>query len=154
MKARNFLNSRLFLLSLSLLSSCAIYENDFDCPPDIGVPCTSSSDIEAMIIETDKGPDIFLGKDTNIEVVCDNETCPQKPSIKNSSQQRRIWIAPQLTHLGHQVDGHYIYSTSQLKNNREKVNPSCNEYPSLNQSFPADHIEDCGFSYPPIYEEE
>ncbi|CUI18206.1 Type IV conjugative transfer system lipoprotein TraV (plasmid) [Candidatus Protochlamydia naegleriophila] len=47
---------------LFLAGSCSVYENDFDCPPDIGVPCTSSSDIESMIIETTHGPDIFLGE--------------------------------------------------------------------------------------------
>ncbi len=53
---------RAILPLLFLTGSCSVYENDFDCHPDIGVPCTSSSDIESMIIETTHGPDIFLGE--------------------------------------------------------------------------------------------
>ena len=42
------------------LSACSIYKQEFDCEPPKGVPCTSETDLEAMIIETNKGPDLFL----------------------------------------------------------------------------------------------
>lgn len=68
---------RALLPLLFLAGSCSVYENDFDCPPDIGVPCTSSSDIESMIIETTHGPDIFLGE---AQIPCTKEYSPGQRS--------------------------------------------------------------------------
>lgn len=68
---------RAILPLLFIAGSCSVYENDFDCPPDIGVPCTSSSDIESMIIETDHGPDIFLGE---VQIPCTKEYSPGQRS--------------------------------------------------------------------------
>ena len=51
-----------FILPLHLLSSCQVYRAEFDCQPGYGVPCTSVTDIEKMIVETpDNSPDTFLG---------------------------------------------------------------------------------------------
>lgn len=83
------------LLSIPLFfSACAIYESDFDCPPDIGVPCTSSSDIESMIIEMEKGPDIFVGYDLSYETTL-------------TSSPRKIWVCTYQTKDGQRVEGHY-----------------------------------------------
>lgn len=40
-----------FLLSLLCLGSCSSYQTDFDCDVARGVPCTSLSDISALIDE-------------------------------------------------------------------------------------------------------
>ena len=52
----------LAVVSLIVTGCSAIYEENFDCPPGRGVPCTSVTDLEAMIIDTKDGPDIFVGR--------------------------------------------------------------------------------------------
>lgn len=81
------------LIALSLLfSSCSIYRQKFDCPPDPGVPCTSVTDLEQMIIETDLGPDIFVG----------SQGCTQ------ICRKNRVWIAGRRNEFGCWIPGHYV----------------------------------------------
>lgn len=54
-------NSLICLFLPLLLSSCQIYKSKFDCPPGKGVPCTSVTEIESMVVETPEGPDLFSG---------------------------------------------------------------------------------------------
>lgn len=69
------------IVSISLLfSSCSIYRQKFDSPPDQGVPCTSVSDLEQMIVETQNGPDLFLGVN------------PTQIQIQDSPSSNRIWV--------------------------------------------------------------
>lgn len=83
----------LICLSL-LLSSCAIYHQQFDCPPEPGVPCTAVTDLEQMIIETDTGPDIFVGSTSQgYTQVC---------------RKKRVWIAGQRNCNGCWIPGHYL----------------------------------------------
>jgi len=79
-----------------LLSSCAIYRQKFDCPPDPGVPCTSVTDLEQMIIETDSGPDIFV---SNSSQGCRGAQICRK---------NKVWIAGYKTCDGCWIPGHYI----------------------------------------------
>jgi len=80
----------LFCLPL-IFTSCAIYQRQFDCPPDPGVPCTSVSDLEQMILETMDGPDIFLGAESsNAPAEC-------------SKKAKKVWITPSCG------KGHYVY---------------------------------------------
>lgn len=90
-----------------LLTSCGVYQRDFDCPPGVGVPCTSVTDIEAMIIETECGPDLFLGAQ---ETCC---TCKTQPkSCCNGKDYTKplgkVWICPQTDIHGNNIDGHYM----------------------------------------------
>lgn len=70
----------LLLLLPLILHSCAIYKRNFDCPPDMGIPCTSVSDLEQMILETADGPDLFLGIDT------------EQAQIHENPPSNRIWV--------------------------------------------------------------
>ena len=89
----------LFLGVLSLLlSSCAIYKQQFDCPPPAGIPCASVTEIESMIVETEKGPDLIVKP----EVEEDNHCfwCgAQKPGLafpsKSSTCSPKVWICSQ-----------------------------------------------------------
>jgi len=79
------MNKTLLLLSLLLhlftLSSCAIYQPDFDCPVPCGVPCCSVTDLESMVEEQKQGADLFL---------------PQQESAVNricAAFKRKVWIA-------------------------------------------------------------
>ncbi|PJD94538.1 MAG: hypothetical protein CK425_11195 [Parachlamydia sp.] len=54
------MNRPYVILMLCLSTSCQSYRTVFDCPPGEGVPCTSVTQIEKMIIESDEGPDIFV----------------------------------------------------------------------------------------------
>jgi hypothetical protein len=58
-KTVSFINLFNFL-NLLFLTSCAIYSKEFDCLPSLGVPYTSETDLESMVIETNKGPDLFV----------------------------------------------------------------------------------------------
>ncbi len=100
-------NSFLLLISL-FLPSCAIYSPYFDCPPGEGVPCTSVSTIENMIIETNEGPDIFAGIVTNQD--CEKvKTMGQSQRCSKESTQRRIWVEEYVSEDGCIVEGHYMY---------------------------------------------
>lgn len=73
----------LILVITCFLESCAIYRGQFDCPPDRGEPCTSVSELESRIIETNHGPDIFL-RSKPIAKSCRLKSLPK----------RKIWINP------------------------------------------------------------
>ena len=62
-------------------------------PAPVGVPCTSETDLEAMVVETDKGPDLFVPID---------KMPSEKPS--NCHEKSKVWISDQST-----IQGHYIY---------------------------------------------
>jgi hypothetical protein len=57
----------LLFLGLGLTACSPVYEQTFDCPPGEGVPCTSVTDLEALIVETNEGPDIFIGRSWSSE---------------------------------------------------------------------------------------
>ncbi len=50
-----------YLVLLLCLTSCSMYQKDFDCPPGKGVSCTSVTTLEKMIIETPSGEDVVTG---------------------------------------------------------------------------------------------
>lgn len=83
---------------LFFLASCNTYKQSFDSCPGKGVPCTSVSDIESMIVETTKGPDVFLP----------NESRTKRPvSSRTSVFENRILILNNPQDICD--DGHYIY---------------------------------------------
>src|SRR5258706_13568325 len=56
------LTNALFGMLLMILTSCKVYNSQFDCSPSPGGPCTPLTTLEKMIVETPEGyPDIFLG---------------------------------------------------------------------------------------------
>jgi hypothetical protein len=88
------MRSVFLLLSLLFLTSCSIYRKQFDGPADPGVPCTSVTDLEQMVIETEKGQDIFLSHTT--------EPCTTRV-------RRKIWVNDYQTPNGNWIPGHYVY---------------------------------------------
>lgn len=96
-----------FLLICASLTSCQVYRTTFDCPPCRGVPCTSVSDIQRMIIETpDGGPDIFsevLPSECHANQ-CRNQVCT------STKMKKRIWVDSSENETT-AVQGHYIYFT-------------------------------------------
>lgn len=104
------MNIRLFSVAMLIIfSSCQVYNSEFDCPPCRGVPCTSVSDIQKMIVETPEGgPDIFLAKPLNS---CSNS----RPRYHGSERKRnkgierqRIWVEHSESETA-TVQGHFIY---------------------------------------------
>lgn len=90
------------LLGLALLaSSCQMYRAHFDCPPGEGIPCTSVTDIESMVIETGRGPDVLAGSESGAW----KSLIPVLPPC----QARKVWIADINTKCGCHIEGHYIY---------------------------------------------
>ncbi|CAF24153.1 hypothetical protein [Candidatus Protochlamydia amoebophila] len=61
-KNRAFFPASFPLLGLMclLLPSCAIYKQQFDCPAPKGIPCTSVTAIESLIVETQEGADFLV----------------------------------------------------------------------------------------------
>lgn len=52
-----------YLLSiylLSLLASCGVYKNSFDCPPGKGIGCAPVGEVLDLIVEKDEGEDLFV----------------------------------------------------------------------------------------------
>lgn len=68
-----------FLCLLSLaISGCSTYEQDFDCPPGVGMGCVSISEVNSVVDKSQEssqkgqqGAFIKLEEQTNLE-----ETCP------------------------------------------------------------------------------
>lgn len=50
----------LVLPCLSLVSSCGIYNSDFDCPAGRGVGCAPAGEVLDRIVEEDDGEDRFI----------------------------------------------------------------------------------------------
>jgi hypothetical protein len=92
------------LCAFLILNACQVYRSNFECPPGKGVPCTSITDIEKMIVETpDNEADIFLGYLPSENVAC------EKICKSMSQQKRRVWIEEKLESNGLYTEGHYIY---------------------------------------------
>jgi hypothetical protein len=71
-----------------------MYKKDFDCPPGEGIPCTSVTTLEKMIVESPCGPDIFLGCVPKLVDVQVNPACKcTSDNYVHPSFQRRIWIS-------------------------------------------------------------
>lgn len=85
--------SLLFSL-LALLSSCSLYQKQFDCPPKQGVTCTSVTTLEKMIVEAPSGEDVFLGCVPKLVEMHNNKACKcTENRISDAPFQRRVWIA-------------------------------------------------------------
>lgn len=94
---------------LSFLTSCQVYKSDFDCPPCKGVPCTSVSNIQKMIIETpDGGPDIFLGVlPSELTSHCPDKGC-KKQGYYSKPMGKRIWVNEDRSNKT-TTQGYFIY---------------------------------------------
>lgn len=84
-----------------LLSSCQMYRSQFDCPPGDGIPCSSVTDIESMIIETPFGSDVVAGGQRG---AWKQLVPPLAPG-----ELRKVWIADVELDSGCRISGHYIY---------------------------------------------
>lgn len=105
------MKSKFIILSALLLTSCQTYKSTFDCPPGEGIPCTSVSEIQKMIIETpDGGPDIFLGKIPSRTCSdCSKKRCRTHSGRTGAnSEMKRIWVEGLESDCS-SVQGHYIY---------------------------------------------
>ncbi len=76
-----------------------MYKSQFDCPPSPGIPCTSVTDLESMIVEMHRGPNLIAGSQTGSW----NHLVP----VLQEGQARKVWMAGE---EGCQP-GHYIYLT-------------------------------------------
>lgn len=94
-----------------LISSCSVYKQQFDCPPPEGISCASVTEIESMIVETEKGPDLLVIPESNEDH--HSFWCIQKThtvssrSSKTSRCHRRVWLCSQIKE-GDWIKGHYL----------------------------------------------
>lgn len=100
------------ILLMGMLTSCCMYKRDFDSCPTPGIPCTSVSTLEEMIVESPCGPDLFLGcvpklVDVQCDPICTKCTIYSQP---NAPFQRRIWISPK-----NESQPEYIYFNEDLQ---------------------------------------
>jgi hypothetical protein len=94
---KSSIHARYFLLlgCSFLLSSCSIYKAQFDCPPPAGIPCASVTDIESMIVETEKGPDLIVTPETkgdNHCFWCGHKKAGSNAIAKMPVSARKVWI--------------------------------------------------------------
>ncbi len=98
--------TKLLTFSISVLSmtSCQIYSPIFDCPPCEGVPCTSVTEIEGMIIESKEREDLFVGGNPEARALW-------KTMVANGAtdSDRRIWVKETKDKHGNFIGGYYIY---------------------------------------------
>lgn len=97
-----------------LLSSCSGYRGQWSCRPAKGVPCTPVTEIEAMIIESSDGPNIFLGSETNQKAECGQEQGCGALSL--SPKVERVWIPQKFDGAGKCLKGFYLYLNAECKN--------------------------------------
>lgn len=112
----------LLLGALSLLlSSCSIYKQQFDCPPPAGIPCASVTEIESMIVETEKGSDLIVKpevEESNHCFWCGAQKSGCAYPAKNSKCNRKVWICSQKND-DCLIKGHYF--------EQPDVSTSCSE---------------------------
>jgi hypothetical protein len=90
----------LFAVVAIITSSCQMYKSNFDCPPAEGIPCTSVTDIESMVIETRQGPDVLAGEGTGAW----KNLIPQIPP----GEVRKVWLAESRPDDSYCIEGHYL----------------------------------------------
>lgn len=78
-----------------------MYKSHFDSPPGEGIPCTSVTGIESMIIENEIGSDVLAGAQTG---TWKNLVPPRPPG-----QPYKIWMADVDSDCGCHIDSHFIY---------------------------------------------
>lgn len=81
------------LLGFGFLTSCSIYQRNFDCPPGEGVACTSVTTLEKMIVESPCGDDAFVGCAPKLVNASSSFSCKDCKEQSEEPFQRRIWIA-------------------------------------------------------------
>lgn len=84
--------------ALFLFSSCSIYNQKFDCPPPSGIPCASVTDIEDMILDTEKGPDIIVQPEVNKAnhcFWCGSQKNGSSYSLSPLNSSPKLWICRQ-----------------------------------------------------------
>jgi hypothetical protein len=68
------------------------------------MPCTSVSEIESKVIETEEGPDLFVGLQKPGQCLWKVKVFAcEKDSIK------KVWIEDAMDSCGNLICGHYIY---------------------------------------------
>ena len=89
-----------------------MYQQEFDCPIPPGVSCTSVTDLESMIIETDRGADVLLTPHQS-STCCQKKTkscaCKKKAVATNHTHEEpKVWVCQQLIGETCQRQGHYL----------------------------------------------
>lgn len=105
-------NFKLGVVSILLtlfLSSCAIYKQEFECPPPPGVACTSVTDLEKMVVETDQGPDLFLPLTKEKSNPC---FCKKTHQMKDGETKGKVWVCHASDDDNCFAKGHYAYQTT------------------------------------------
>ena len=83
---------------LLLFTSCSIYKQQFDCPPPAGIPCASVTEIESMIVETEKGSDLIVKPEVAKEnhcFWCGSQKAGSAYPPKSWKGNQKIWICSQ-----------------------------------------------------------
>lgn len=79
---------------MGLMTSCTMYNREFDCPPPKGVCCAPLTTLESMIIESPCGEDAFTGCVPKLPEKKQGLSCKHARSEEHPDPfQRRIWIA-------------------------------------------------------------
>lgn len=84
------------LILLGFLTSCSMYKRNFECCPiGEGIPCTSVTTLEKMVVESPCGPETFLGCVPKPAEVVNCPSCKCTDGAEFAEPfQRRIWICP------------------------------------------------------------
>lgn len=83
------MRTALILCLLVALSSCDIYDTQFECPPGKGVKCASVGEVLDMIVERDEGEDLFT-KDIGTALVLRQEEEAHAKACKKHKKKELI----------------------------------------------------------------
>ena len=76
-----------FFISALILSSCSIYNENFDCPAGKGVGCKSVGEVLDMIVERESCEDLFI-RDIGCALALREEEETEKKYSKISKKKR------------------------------------------------------------------
>ena len=89
---------KILLLSVAILSSCGIYQSQFDCPAGEGVGCQSVNEVLGMIVDKEEGEDLFIQDPLQADAFRAAERKKRKPKvIVEEDAQHKLHLSKELS---------------------------------------------------------
>lgn len=85
-----------------------MYQQEFDCPIPQGISCTSVTDLESLIVETNRGPDVLVIPN---QASNNCKYLNKKNASTEKVEKPRVWICQELINDDCERQGHYLYIT-------------------------------------------
>jgi hypothetical protein len=85
----------LFIFISLCLSSCGIYNSNFECAPGKGVGCASVGEVMDMIVERENGEDLFLKRRGKVLLSEEKQKSKEKRLAMVRSESGELVLVPE-----------------------------------------------------------